>query len=126
MPWLGQDFFPDTDSGQFSLHVRAKTGTRIEETARLADLVENSIRRIIPIQELDNILDNIGLPYSTINYMLQHLGPDRRRRRRHPGLPQRESSPDGGICPRAAPEALAANSPATPFISYPPTSSRRF
>src|SRR5438105_1421059 len=68
-PWLGENFFPDTDSGQFSLHVRAKTGTRIEETARLADLVENSIRQVIPAQELDNILDNIGLPYSTINYM---------------------------------------------------------
>ena len=41
VPWLGQDFFPTTDAGQFSLHFRAKTGTRIEETARLADLVEN-------------------------------------------------------------------------------------
>ena len=69
VPWLGENFFPDTDSGQFILHVRAKTGTRIEETARLADLVENSIRRVIPPQELDNILDNIGLPYSAINYM---------------------------------------------------------
>src|SRR5436309_4054406 len=69
LPWLGEDFFPNTDSGQFLLHVRAKTGTRIEETARLADLVENSIRRVIPAQEVDNILDNIGLPYSTINYM---------------------------------------------------------
>ena len=49
--------------------MRAKTGTRIEETARLVDLVEDSIRRVIPPQELDNILDNIGLPYSTINYM---------------------------------------------------------
>src|SRR6266496_1747933 len=68
-PWLGENFFPDTDSGQFILHVRTKTGTRIEETARLADLIENSIRRVIPPQELDNILDNIGLPYSTINYM---------------------------------------------------------
>ena len=68
-PWLGENFFPDTDSGQFSLHVRAKTGTRIEETARLVDLVENSIRRVIPAQEVDSILDNIGLPYSTINYM---------------------------------------------------------
>src|SRR6266536_1059693 len=68
-PWLGENFFPDTDSGQLLLHVRAKTGTRIEETARLADLIENSIRRVIPPQELDNILDNIGLPYSTINYM---------------------------------------------------------
>src|SRR5258706_11032766 len=69
MPWLGENFFPNTDSGQFILHLRAKTGTRIEETARLADLVENSIRRVIPAQELDNILDNIGLPYSSINYM---------------------------------------------------------
>jgi multidrug efflux pump subunit AcrB len=66
VPWLGQDFFPSTDSGQLLLHVRAKSGTRIEETARLVDLVEASIRRVIPPEELDNILDNIGLPYSTI------------------------------------------------------------
>jgi CzcA family heavy metal efflux pump len=67
VPWLGQDFFPTTDSGQFILHMRAKTGTRIEETARLADLVEADIRRIIPPSDMDTILDNIGLPYSTIN-----------------------------------------------------------
>src|SRR6202042_1933174 len=66
-PWLGQDFFPAVDGGQFKLHVRAQTGTRIEETARLCDLVENSIRREIPANELTNILDNIGLPYSGIN-----------------------------------------------------------
>ena len=65
--WLGQDFFPSVDGGQFKLHVRAQTGTRIEETARLCDLVENSIRREIPPSELSNILDNIGLPYSGIN-----------------------------------------------------------
>jgi len=47
-PWLGQDFFPAVDSGQFKLHVRAQTGTRIEETARLCDLVENSIRKKFP------------------------------------------------------------------------------
>jgi multidrug efflux pump subunit AcrB len=69
VPWLGQDFFPSTDNGQFILHVRAKSGTRIEETAKLCDLVEGSIRREIPERELDNILDNIGLPYSTINLM---------------------------------------------------------
>jgi CzcA family heavy metal efflux pump len=69
IPWLGQDFFPSTDNGQFYLHMRAKTGTRIEETANLCDQVEGSIRRQIPDEELDNILDNIGLPYSTINYM---------------------------------------------------------
>ncbi len=69
LPWLGQDFFPNTDSGEFILHVRAATGTRIEDTARLCDLVENSIRREIPAREMDNILDNIGLPYSGMNTM---------------------------------------------------------
>jgi multidrug efflux pump subunit AcrB len=69
VPWLGQNFFPSSDNGQFILHLRAKSGTRIEETARLCDLVEASIRRQVPKQELDNILDNIGLPYSTINLM---------------------------------------------------------
>src|ERR1035441_3295146 len=69
VPWLGQDFFPNTDNGQFLLHVRAKTGTRIEETARLCDLVEADIRREVPASELDNILDNIALPYSSINYL---------------------------------------------------------
>jgi CzcA family heavy metal efflux pump len=66
-PWLGQDFFPTVDSGQFKLHVRAQTGTRIEETARLCDLVEDTIRQEIPNSEVANILDNIGLPYSGIN-----------------------------------------------------------
>jgi multidrug efflux pump subunit AcrB len=66
-PWLGQDFFPTSDNGQFRLHLRAKTGTRIEETARLNDLVDQMIRREIPAAELDNIVDNMGLPYSGIN-----------------------------------------------------------
>ncbi|MBV9776093.1 MAG: efflux RND transporter permease subunit, partial [Acetobacteraceae bacterium] len=65
--WLGQNFFPDTDSGQFILHMRAKAGLRIEETARVCDLVEAAIRREVPAGELANITDNIGLPYSTIN-----------------------------------------------------------
>jgi multidrug efflux pump subunit AcrB len=68
-PWLGQDFFPNTDSGQFILHLRAKSGTRIEETAKLCDLVEGTIRSEIPQREVDNVLDNIGLPYSAINFM---------------------------------------------------------
>ena len=69
VPFLGQDFFPATDSGEFILHVRARTGTRIEETARLADQVEASIRSKIPDKELNNILDNLGLPYSPYNTM---------------------------------------------------------
>jgi CzcA family heavy metal efflux pump len=67
LPWLGQDFFPNTDSGQFTLHMRAKTGMRIEETARLADQVEVAIRKVVPPRDMDTITDNIGLPYSTIN-----------------------------------------------------------
>ncbi len=70
-PWLGQDFFPSTDSGQFILHVRGATGMRIEETARLCDEVEAAIRQQIPASQLDNILDNIGMPYSGMN--IQHL-----------------------------------------------------
>src|SRR6516164_6384185 len=69
LPWLGQDFFPDSDSGQFILHVRGRTGLRIEETARLFDLVEDYIRQTIPAGEVDNILDNVGLPYSPMNTM---------------------------------------------------------
>jgi multidrug efflux pump subunit AcrB len=69
VPFLGQDFFPSSDNGQFILHVRAKSGTRIEETAKICDLVEGTIRREVPREETDNILDNIGLPYSSINYM---------------------------------------------------------
>src|SRR5437867_2086001 len=73
-PWLGENFFPDTDSGQFMLHVRAKTGTRIEETARLSDLIESSIRRVVPPQELDNLLDYIRLPHITSNFMQSTYG----------------------------------------------------
>jgi multidrug efflux pump subunit AcrB len=67
VPWLGQNFFPDTDSGRFVLHMRAKSGLRIEETARICDLVEAAIRREIQAGEIQTITDNIGMPYSTIN-----------------------------------------------------------
>jgi multidrug efflux pump subunit AcrB len=74
-PWIGQDFFPVSDTGQFKLHLRAKTGTRIEETARICDLVEQSIRRQIPRDQLLNILDEIGLPYSSINTIYSNSAP---------------------------------------------------
>jgi CzcA family heavy metal efflux pump len=67
IPFLGQNFFPSSDNGSFILHVRAKTGTRIEETARLCDEVEKSIRQTVPPSQMDTILDNIGLPYSPMN-----------------------------------------------------------
>ncbi|HWY69602.1 MAG TPA: efflux RND transporter permease subunit [Terriglobales bacterium] len=65
--FLGQDFFPAVDAGVFRLHLRARAGTRIEETARLCDEVEKVLRQEIPRNELVTILDNIGLPFSSIN-----------------------------------------------------------
>ena len=64
---LGQDFFPAVDAGVFRMHVRGRTGLRIEETARLCDEIERVLRQKIPKEELVTILDNIGLPYSGIN-----------------------------------------------------------
>jgi multidrug efflux pump subunit AcrB len=66
-PWLGQDFFPSVDSGQFKIHVRAATGTRIEETALLCDHIDATIRQHVPAKEIVTIVDNIGVPYSGLN-----------------------------------------------------------
>jgi multidrug efflux pump subunit AcrB len=67
LPWLGRDFFPSVDAGQVRLHLRARSGTRIEQTAILVDQVEQRIRNAIPADELDTLVDNIGVPYSGIN-----------------------------------------------------------
>ena len=67
LPGLGQDFFPTVDAGQIKLHMRGRTGMRIEETAALADAVEASVRKVIPSGEIASIVDNIGVPYSGIN-----------------------------------------------------------
>ena len=73
-PFLGRDFFPSVDAGQIRLHMRAPTGTRIEETTRIADAVESAIREMIPADQLDTILDNIGLPNSGINLSYSNAG----------------------------------------------------
>ena len=73
-PFLGRDFFPSVDAGQIRLHMRAPTGTRIEETTRIADAVESVIREMIPEDQLDTILDNIGLPNSGINLSYSNAG----------------------------------------------------
>ena len=73
-PFLGENFFPTIDSGQILIHVRAQPGTRIEETARLFDEIEQVVRQTIPQIQLDNIVDNIGLPYSGINMAYQNTG----------------------------------------------------
>jgi len=64
---LGQDFFPAVDAGHFRLNLRARSGTRIEETAKLTDEVEQAVRREIPDEDFHGMLDNIGIPASTIN-----------------------------------------------------------
>ena len=75
IPWLGQDFFPSVDAGSFKLHVRGPTGLRIEDTAFLCDLIENSIRKEVPQAEIQSIIDNIGLPYSGINLSYSSSAP---------------------------------------------------
>jgi multidrug efflux pump subunit AcrB len=75
VPFLGQDFFPTSDTGEIRLHLRAKTGTRIEEAARITDNVETRIRSLIPMNELGGILDNIGLPVSGINLTYDSASP---------------------------------------------------
>ena len=95
LPWLGRDFFPAVDSGQIKLHVRGADGNahRGDRAALRRD------RRLDPPRrsrrdELDTIIDNIGVPYSGIEPLLQQLGPDRARRRRHPGLHEGEAPAD--------------------------------
>jgi multidrug efflux pump subunit AcrB len=73
-PYLGQDFFPNVDGGQIKMHVRAQTGTRIEETTRLADRIGEAVHQIIPADELDSIVDNIGLSVSGINMAYNNSG----------------------------------------------------
>jgi multidrug efflux pump subunit AcrB len=73
-PYLGQDFFPSVDGGQIKMHVRAQTGTRIEETTRLADRIGEAVRKIIPADELAGIVDNIGLSVSGINMAYNNSG----------------------------------------------------
>jgi len=73
-PVLGRDFFPSVDAGQIRLHMRAPTGTRIEETARIADRVEAAIRELIPADQLETILDNLGVPNSGINLSYSNAG----------------------------------------------------
>ena len=72
--FLGEDFFPSVDAGQMRLHVRAHAGLRVEETARLCDEIESYLRTQIPKDELVTVLDNIGLPNSSINLSYSNSG----------------------------------------------------
>ncbi|MBZ5666184.1 MAG: efflux RND transporter permease subunit [Acidobacteriia bacterium] len=72
--FLGRDFFPQVDAGLIRLHFRARSGLRVEETARLCDEVEQVLREEIPKQELQTMLDNIGVPYSGLNLSYSSSG----------------------------------------------------
>jgi len=71
---LGRDFFPSVDAGQIRLHMRMPSGTRIEETARVASQVEAVIRTLIPASQLGTVLDNLGVPVSSINNTYSNAG----------------------------------------------------
>jgi CzcA family heavy metal efflux pump len=73
-PFLGRNFFPNVDSGQMLMHVRAPMGTRIERTAAIFTDVEATIRRLIPPAELETVADNIGQPISSINMTYNNTG----------------------------------------------------
>lgn len=74
VPLLGQDLFPSVDAGQIRLHIRAPAGTRIEEMPHQIDEVEKFIRERIPSEELGEVLDIIGGPYSTRNTLFGNSG----------------------------------------------------
>ncbi|PZU10113.1 efflux RND transporter permease subunit [Sphingomonas sp.] len=74
VPFLGRNFFPAVDAGQINMHVRAPSGTRIEETAALFDKIEDRIRAVIPKDQLGSIVDNIGLPVSNVNRAYMNTG----------------------------------------------------
>jgi len=74
VPYLGADFFPTVDAGQIKLHLRAHNGTRVEETARLCEAVENAVREIVPAADIQTIVQNIGLPISGINLSYSNSG----------------------------------------------------
>jgi hydrophobe/amphiphile efflux-1 (HAE1) family protein len=73
-PFLGQNFFPAVDTGQFDMHVRTRAGTRIEETASTVDQIEQMIRKVIPANQVNMIVDNMGIPYSGINTSYNNTG----------------------------------------------------
>ena len=73
-PYLGRDFFPSVDGGRILMHVRAHVGTRVEENARLFAEIEKVVRQVIPPNELETLVDNIGFPVSGINMTYNNTG----------------------------------------------------
>jgi CzcA family heavy metal efflux pump len=74
VPFLGANFFPDIDAGEIALHVRPPVGTRIEDASAMFGDIERSIREVVPSDEIASIVDNIGLPTSSINTIYNNSG----------------------------------------------------
>jgi multidrug efflux pump subunit AcrB len=74
VPFLGRNFFPSVDGGQILMHARVPVGTRVEESAIRFAAIENAIRRVIPEEEIETLVDNIGLPPSSINLAYNNTG----------------------------------------------------
>ena len=74
IPFLGRNFFPEVDAGQIKVHVRGPTGLRVEDSAGLVDHVETALRKVIPAGEIASIVDNVGLPVSSINLTYGNSG----------------------------------------------------
>jgi len=74
IPLLGRNFFPEVDSGQIKLHIRAPTGTRVEDTAAQVDHIEAALHQVIPAGEIASVVDNVGLPVSSINLTYSNSG----------------------------------------------------
>ena len=125
LPWVGQDFFPQVDSGQFKLHVRAPTGTRIEETALLCDEVDAAIRDVIPKKQLESMMDNIGLPYSGLNLSYSNSAPIGAQDADIMVALAPGHQPTANVDPRPAHRAARGGFPASCSPSSPPTSSAR-
>ena len=73
-PYLGRDFFPDVDGGQILMHVRTHVGMRVEESARQFAEIEKVVRNVIPSDEIESLVDNIGFPISSINKTYNNTG----------------------------------------------------
>ena len=124
-PYLGRDFFPSVDGGRILMHARPAVGTRVEESARQFAEIEKAIRQIIPPDELDTLVDNIGLPVSGINMTYNNTGTIGVAGRRNPDRPERRPPADRGIRAHAARGAAGAVPGRRPSRSCPPTSSAR-
>ncbi|HEX4509030.1 MAG TPA: efflux RND transporter permease subunit [Burkholderiaceae bacterium] len=74
VPFIGSNFFPSVDSGQILMHARVPVGTRVEETARRFAQIEDAIARVVPPEETATIVDNVGLPISSINLTYNNTG----------------------------------------------------